>query len=57
MNLYANFFVDHDKAFDCVEQEALLNSLRRQGTNEYITRLPQSVYANAMAVIRQNQHR
>ena len=45
-------FVDYEKAFDSVEQTAILNSMRKQGANEHIVRLLQNIYANGTAVIR-----
>ena len=45
-------FVDYEKAFDSVEHTAILNSIRKQGVNEHITRVLQNYYANGTAVIR-----
>ena len=45
-------FVDYEKAFDSVEQRAILNSLRRQGANEHIVKVLQSFYTKGTAVIR-----
>ena len=45
-------FVDYEKAFDSVEQTAILNSMRKQGANEHIINLLQNIYTQGTAVIR-----
>jgi len=44
-------FVDYEEAFDSVEQEGILNSLREQGINRHI-KLLQIFYANGTATVR-----
>ena len=48
-------FIDHAKAFDCVEPNTLWKIFKRVGKLDYMTYLLRNLYAGQEATVRKNQ--